>query len=279
MWQIVDESIKSVNHPQNQDGRRYYISKDKMQVIVAVADGHGSKKCFRSDVGSKIAVVVLRQFLFKHLNRKTFDNWQSHFYGGYPAMAKKIHQQWLEKVKNHLESCPFTLEEQLIDPMVLNNPTISYGTTLLGMLITPNYIIYLQLGDGDILAVNDNAVKHPIEKDENLIANDTYSLCDTEAYVHFKFHYQSISGNSPDLIQLSTDGYSNSFPNDNEFQKTAIDYYNLYREEGIDFIKKNITEWLTETTVKGSGDDLTAIIVIKTIENESTIKRGANIAN
>src|SRR5665648_819041 len=81
MWQIVSESVKSANHPLNQDARKYFISKDKEQVIIAVADGHGSKKCFRSDIGSKFAVDVLLKIFSKHLLRKTFDNLQSGFSG------------------------------------------------------------------------------------------------------------------------------------------------------------------------------------------------------
>src|SRR5665648_103891 len=277
MWQIVSESVKSANHPLNQDARKYFISKDKEQVIIAVADGHGSKKCFRSDIGSKFAVDVLLKIFSKHLLRKTFDNLQSGFSGMSQDLAKAIHQQWLEKVTTHLERNPFTPEEELVDPKVLKNQKISYGTTLLGALITPNYIIYLQLGDGDILVVSDNAVMRPIPKDENLIANETYSLCDSEAFAFFKFHYQPIIGQLPDLIMLSTDGYSNSFPDENEFQKTALDYNNLYKKEGLDLIRKNITEWLTETTVNGSGDDLTTILVFKAIDNEPTTKREASI--
>jgi len=279
MWQIVSESVKSANHPQNQDAKNYFITKDKEYAVVAVADGHGSKKCFRSDVGSKFAVIVLRQFLFHHLTCKTFTDLQSGFSGVALDMAKIIHQQWLEKVTTHLERNPFSPEEELVDPKVLKNQKISYGTTLLGALITPSYIIYLQLGDGDILVVNDNAVMRPIPKDENLIANETYSLCDSEAFAFFKIQYQPIIGQLPDLIMLSTDGYSNSFPDENEFQKTALDYNDLYKKEGYELIRKNITEWLTETTVKGSGDDITTILVFKAIENEPTTKGEASITD
>lgn len=265
MWQIVSESIKSANHSLNQDASKYFLSKDKEQVIVTVADGHGSKKCFRSNIGSKFAVEVLLRIFGKHLSGNTFDDLQSGFSGMSQDLAKTIHRQWLEKVKKHHTSNPFTPEEELVDQKVLNNPIISYGTTLLGALVTNSYIVYLQLGDGDILVVNDGIVMRPIPKDENMIANETYSLCDAEAYAYFKFHYQPIIGQLPDLILLSTDGYSNSFPNENEFQKTALDYNNLFKVEGLDFIRENIVGWLTETTVNGSGDDLTTILVFKAI--------------
>ena len=264
MWQIIAESVKSPNHPLNQDAKKYFIPKDKEYVVVAIADGHGSKKCFRSNVGSEFAVEVLINNFRQHFSSNTFDNLQAGFSGTKDNLAKTIHRQWIEKVSNHLANNPFSPEEELIDVKVFNNQVISYGTTLLGALITKNYIIYLQLGDGDILVVNDNEVTRPIPKDENLIANETYSLCDKEADSLFRFYYQPVIGQLPDLILLSTDGYSNSFPNDNEFQKTALDYNNLYKEEGMSFIRKNISVWLKDTTVHGSGDDLTAILVFKT---------------
>ena len=279
MWQIVAESVQSANHPLNQDASKYFIPKDRDHVVIAVADGHGSKKCFRSDIGSKFAVEVLIKNFRHYFSRKIFDNLLTGFSGTKEIMAKTIHRQWLEKVKIHLNSNPFTPEEELIDAKVLKNQVISYGTTLLGALITKDYIIYLQLGDGDILVLNDNVVTRPIPKDENLIANETYSLCDPRAESYFKFCYQPIIGQFPDLILLSTDGYSNSFPNDQEFQKTALDYHNLYKEEGLDFIRKNISGWLKDTTINGSGDDLTTILVFKEIQNESTIKGEANITD
>jgi serine/threonine protein phosphatase PrpC len=279
MWQIIAESIKSANHPLNQDAKKYFIPKDKEYVVVAVADGHGSRKCFRSNIGSEFAVEVLLKIFRQYFSSNTFDYLPTGFSGTKENLAKTIHRQWLEKVKNHLVNNPFSPEEELVDIKVLKNQIISYGTTLLGALITKNYIIYLQLGDGDILVVSENAVTRPIPKDENLIANETYSLCDKEADSLFRFYFQPIIGQFPDLILLSTDGYSNSFPNDNEFQKTALDYNNLYKEEGLDFIRKNITGWLTDTTVHGSGDDLTTILVFKTLDNESTTKRETDITN
>ena len=279
MWQIIAESVKSANHPLNQDAKKYFIPKDKEYVVVAVADGHGSKKCFRSNVGSEFAVEVLINNFRKHFSSNTFDNLQAGFSVTKDNLAKTIHRQWMEKVRNHLANNPFSPEEELIDVKVLNNQVISYGTTLLGALIAKNYIIYLQLGDGDILVVNDNEVTRPIPKDENLIANETYSLCDKEAHSLFRFYYQPVIGQLPDLILLSTDGYSNSFPNDNEFYKTALDYNNLYKEEGMSFIRKNISGWLKDTTVHGSGDDLTAILVFKTSENESATKRETDNTN
>ena len=175
MWQIIAESVKSPNHPLNQDAKKYFIPKDKEYVVVAVADGHGSKKCFRSNVGSEFAVEVLINNFRQHFSSNTFDNLQAGFSGTKDNLAKTIHRQWMEKVSNHLANNPFSPEEELIDVKVFNNQVISYGTTLLGALITKNYIIYLQLGDGDILVVNDNEVTRPIPKDENLIANETYS--------------------------------------------------------------------------------------------------------
>jgi len=279
MWQVIAESVKSANHPLNQDAIKYFIPEDREYVVIAVADGHGSKKCFRSNIGSKFAVEVLLIIFQQYFSSNTFGNLQSGFSGVSQDIARSIHRQWLEKVKKHLFKKPFTPDEILIDPKVQKNQVISYGTTLLGALITKNYIIYLQLGDGDILVLNDNSVTRPIPKDENLIANETYSLCDKDADSLFKFYYQPIIDELPDLILLSTDGYSNSFPNDYEFQKTASDYCNLFRAEGLEFISKNIAGWLRETSDHGSGDDLSTILVFKSIENESTIKRETNIAN
>ena len=100
MWQIIEESVKSANHPLNQDAKKYFIPKDKEYVVVAVADGHGSKKCFRSS-WFKFAVEVLINNFRKHFSSNTFDNLRQGS-GLKINLAKTIHRQWMEKVRNHL---------------------------------------------------------------------------------------------------------------------------------------------------------------------------------
>jgi hypothetical protein len=124
--------------------------------------------------------------------------------------------------------------------------------------------LYLQLGDGEILTILPNGtISRPIPKDERLIANETTSLCLPIAWEEFRVRYQPVDSNSPVLIMVSSDGYSNSFSDVNDFEKVGSDILKMIIKEpddinkGIDIVNENLEKWLNETSEKGSGDDIT----------------------
>lgn len=61
---------------------------------------------------------------------------------------------------------------------------------------------------------------------------------------------------------LSTDGYANSFRNDDDFRKVGPDLLELVRSEGIDRLEASLAGWLEEASEVGSGDDVTVGIAI-----------------
>jgi len=271
MWQIITDTVKSPKHSENQDAVSCFQSANNENIIVAVADGHGSKKCFRSQTGSRFAVETLVAIFRQLFIKKEFDNWQVSIKDCEQNLAKNIHRHWLDKVEKHLAKNPFSEDELNIDKAVNDYPVLSYGTTLLGAVITPHAILYIQLGDGDILTVQDNTVYRPLPKDEKLIANETYSLSSKTAFNYFNFLYQPVVNGFPDLIFLATDGYANSYKDETDFQKVAMDYCSIYKDDGADYIKQNINAWLKDTTENGSGDDITCAMIFKTNQHESVI--------
>jgi hypothetical protein len=143
---------------------------------------------------------------------------------------------------------------------VVENPYLAYGSTLLLVAATSRYIFYLQLGDGDILAVAPDGknVSHPISTDPSLIANETTSLCMKDASRKFRFAFQAIKDVLPPrLILLSTDGYANSFASPEAFEQAATDFIKIISEKGIEHVKQRLPSWLGESSREGSGDDVT----------------------
>ena len=65
----------------------------------------------------------------------------------------------------------------------------------------------------------------------------------------------------------STDGYANSYPDEESFQKVGQDILNLICQDeagidaGLDSVESSLKEWLDETSEKGSGDDITVGII------------------
>src|SRR5262249_9758314 len=71
----------------------------------------------------------------------------------------------------------------------------------------------------------------------------------------------------PVAILLSTDGYSNSFRSETGFLQIGNDYVRMAREEGFDFLSKELPQILAEASEQGSGDEITLGILV----NESAL--------
>ena len=93
--------------------------------IAVVADGHGSAKHFRSDVGSRIAVKITTKLLKNYMNRSDFkEQFFKHPEFILAQMEKQILMKWREAVEEyHLEN-PLTKEEESKIPLWLADATV-----------------------------------------------------------------------------------------------------------------------------------------------------------
>ncbi|NEP77432.1 MAG: protein phosphatase 2C domain-containing protein [Okeania sp. SIO3B3] len=273
-WRLMLETVTGASHDRqnlpNQDhGDFYQPNENSLPIILAISDGHGSAKSFRSDRGSKFAVEtaieLLQVLVAPESDRQNISEVNNHVNDEF---CKKIVSRWKEKVDNDLKNEDFTsaelenLEQEegtKVRQSFENNKEdckyIVYGATLLAVLVTENYHLYLQLGDGDILTVDTlgNTIR-PIPKDENLIANETYSLCMKDAW---KYINNCFVTSKPEMILVSTDGYANSFDSEENFIKIGKDYLDMICQQGFDEVAAQLKGFLEQTSQAGSGDDIT----------------------
>ena len=142
--------------------------------ILAVADGHGSSACPYSKTGSKIAVNVFcaimqdllngfadnPELLLTYLNRE-----------GELTVAQDIDTEWKRRVwKAHIDN---KREKPLKEDGETDKAAVykQYGTTLLGMLITSQYMFAFQLGDGDMVYVPMQATDRSSSADLQLFSS------------------------------------------------------------------------------------------------------------
>lgn len=249
----------------------YYVSdKATCPIIMAVSDGHGSAKYFRSNIGSQIAVEVGTDAMLalyeasvelpslSSIKRTIQDTW-----------PLAIVRMWRESVDQHYATKAFddielsNLETDEARDLVCANPWVPYGATLLLVLIGANFIAYLQLGDGDILTVDVTGKVHrPLEPDARLLGNETTSLCSEEAWNDCRVSFETTNGNNPMLILASTDGYSGAFRTESDFLKVGSDLAKLISEDGTHVIETNVLDWINEASEKGSGDDVTVMLAV-----------------
>ena len=279
-WEVQGASVLGAAHARaglpNQDALTWKAtsSKEALPIVLALADGHGNAKSFRSHTGAKFAVKVatetLREFANAFANQSNLGVVERAMESDLP---RNIVQRWHDVVIEHFTANPFA-ETELggIIPgdrkQVEELPLVAYGATLIAILLTHRFVGYLQLGDGDILVVSEKGeVSRPLPPDERLIANETTSLCSigskgeknhpTGAWADFRIKLAQTVTSLPILILVSTDGYANSFCSDADFLRVGSDLLEILRTNGLEYVKANLENWLTEASKAGSGDDVT----------------------
>jgi serine/threonine protein phosphatase PrpC len=275
-WEIIGASVQGIYHRKNrkpnQDAILYTPKKASPQVFLAVADGHGSERSFRSQQGAKFAVRAAKSVcedILKSYNAIRPISQKEEMVRLAHNLPHQIVNLWRKMVEGHLNQHPFRNKEKLSNGRhTLENTYLVYGTTLLIVLVSEYFIIYAQLGDGDILTVLDGGqICRPLPRDERLLANETTSLCMPDAENNFRLKIEIVESIPPSLILVSSDGYANSFLKETGFLQVGSDLLTLIRQEGIDNVRNALPDWLNETSTEGSGDDITAGILYRKENN------------
>ena len=281
MWKAIAASVRGAAHLRsglpNQDAvRAELVDTGVPPAILAVSDGHGSDKCFRSHIGSQlavqIAVSVLREFAASQANEADAAK-----------LPAEIVRSWRTAVSDDFTANPLPEDYR-------HESVVAYGATLVCALLGPDYLLCLQLGDGEILTVveasgrrqpPDNAaspmmgdhreayasrppvhVELPIAADATLIANETTSLCQPQAEQNFRIRFQRFGESPPPaLILLATDGYPNSFATPEGFRQVATDLLAMLDQDGVEPVAAALPGWLEEASQLGSGDDVSVAIL------------------
>ena len=278
-WRVIGETVPGASHLRagipNQDALlQVRASSVHLPIILSISDGHGSNKCFRSDRGSLFAVHLASALLNKTLigarSVKDIEKFGKDVQASLPG---EVVRRWRKVVEADLRQEPFQEAElaRLVEKdgerareLVEANPYLAYGATLLTVALTPSFVIYMQLGDGEILTVSDmGEITQPLPDDARLLANETTSLCLEGAADDFRFLLQPLAEPLPALILLTTDGYANSFSTTPGFHQVGSDLLDMMRADGFDSVNRSVKGWLEEATESGSGDDCTLAIIVR----------------
>jgi hypothetical protein len=271
-WRVLGQSVRGAAHVRtgapNQDAIDWLTAGEGLGLAVALADGHGSAKSFRSERGARLAVDAVLAECATLTHAPPVEQQLS----AIKRMAEEhlprlLVRRWSTAVAEELADQPFTpaeLEalERKEGPsaraQVEKDPLLAYGATVLATVVAPHFLFHLQLGDGDILCVSESGeVTRPIERDPRHLGNQTTSLCSPAAEREVRISFQMRTQPRPALILLATDGYANSFRDDTAFLKVGPDLLALLRDEGVESVEQALEGWLTDASATGSGDDIT----------------------
>jgi hypothetical protein len=141
-------------------------------------------------------------------------------------------------------------------------PEIAYGSTLLVAAAWKRGLLALQLGDGDLIRVDDYEVRRLIDpSDDDGPATD--SLCDKTAVDKFRVYVDRFDESSPSHVMLRTDGWMNSFENDGERLNADLELVKCLDAEGPESFAAEFPAVLSEMSQTGwsRGDDISCAVL------------------
>lgn len=261
MFQGIHSTVIGDSHIKKgivcQDSSGHYVT-DSFGIAV-VADGHGSAKHFRSDVGSKLAVRITMGLLKNYMARKDFkEQFLLHPEFILQQMEKQILMKWREAVEVYHEENPLTEEEEKKLEALERRPrtAVLYGSTVLAAVVAKEFSYGMVLGDGGFVVLDGGGnIFIPIE-DKNSHANYTSSLCNTDA-IHFFEHWYTEE--PPEALFVSTDGLFKSFACEEDFLRYHGLLAHMLTDPGR--TERSLRKNFEKRTREGSGDDISIAMV------------------
>lgn len=273
MYDMVHASTQGYDHIKHdipcQDSGQFYES-DYCKIFV-VADGHGDSNCPRSQIGSETACDISITEMKKFYSDLVDTGWEEKLYIEGEERDLLVRQlfssivaKWIKAVNEDLDSRPLTEKEKsgcdrYIDSYEKGERLEHiYGTTLIAGLLTNNYLLLLQQGDGRCVVFDkDGNAIQPIPWDEKCFANITTSLCDEDSIQRFRYAVVKLLDDPVIACFAGSDGVEDAF--------SSMDLmYSYYRElliyaseNGVEGLNNYLSTSLPEFSKTGSGDDVT----------------------
>ena len=268
MFKGFSHSVMGASHEKKgivcQDSSAFEVGNG--YAVAVVADGHGSKKHFRSNLGSKFATESAIEIIREYIQDP--DEFDKSFSENHDRIIKGIEKQiiysWNSKIRNHLNENPVTMKEKSkfeydeFDEIPFES---YYGTTLVVAVACRGYTFGFQIGDGSLVAVfEDGETSMIMDYEESNPANITSSMCNANAFTMFDSFY--VDQKKLLAIFVSTDGLYTSFGSDNDF----LDYHTIIAGQliNIDTLLPSLKNNLVKRSHFGTEDDISMSCVFNT---------------
>jgi hypothetical protein len=298
-----------------QDTSTHYPDNPGNIAIAVIADGHGSKRCFRSDIGSKIAVEITKNIIIALVNKTQEFISEMSILITLNNVVREIINKWFAAVIKDEEAHPL-IDDQRLERVIqrykeryINDVDYRchvYGTTLLVTVMCENYWFGFQIGDGKCAVLyEDGSWDLPIPWDDKCEFNTTTSICDDNSLSSFRYWFgfnntkesyveygYGVNGQEKDYVReilyrpiaifIGSDGLDDSYPRvDNN--KYIINFYrnrivSLY-EGGYDAFNEEIDGLVKRFANRESTDDVSIAGIIGDIRKVdiSKMKKDSNI--
>ncbi|PSL43584.1 serine/threonine protein phosphatase PrpC [Salsuginibacillus halophilus] len=218
--------------------------------IVAVADGHGDQRHDLSDIGAATAVEVAVRELSNSWHHYKLYRKSFHDFFCYDA-GRRIVRAWRQAITHCAETAGVTARPG-------RSVYERYGTTVQVAMWANGYVLMAKVGDGEMRFSSDGiSLQNPFVAPSDLDSQTTHSLAmkDASRVWQTAVYPEPAPGG---YVFVSTDGLSNSFPTDQDYNAYVQQLYNVVETHGLEAVSRSWPSWFSSYTHAGSGDDITA---------------------
>lgn len=240
--------------------------------IAVVADGHGSRRHFRSDRGATIACRIALEKIRTFLDEGNRDDRPMD--ERLTALKQAVCDAWIAAVREDHANEPWTedeldeerdlLTEEQFEALIDGSDTpIAYGSTLCAVMVFDGGWAAIQLGDGCFVRVGtDGMYDWPMPGSIVNEGNQTASLCMREPMRDFRHCWGT---DQPAGLLVYTDGIEKTFPAQGKEVVSLLHW--IWRNERSDASARedNLARTLDMLTQRSAiGDDVSVAGIVDT---------------
>jgi len=237
--------------------------------IAVVSDGHGDPACFRSQIGSQLAVEITAEKLLSFAKNIREQGWEELLFEDVHKerllrqLIRSIIGNWNMKIAEQLEANVITEDEYAVSRDYEDRyrageelPHI-FGCTLIATLVTDRYLLALQQGDGRCTVVHgDCIVDQPVPWDNRCVGNICTSLCHADAVESCRYYVADLQKDPVLACFVVSDGIEDSLDSQEDVNAFVCNTASILMQEGQEQLQKQLADYLPKMSETGSADDM-----------------------
>ncbi|HUN32025.1 MAG TPA: protein phosphatase 2C domain-containing protein [Trebonia sp.] len=278
-WHLITGTARGRSHEvrglPSQDAVAHRVASAGRGLVVAVADGHGHHRHFRSGTGSALAVQAACHAAVGLVT--VLGPLPGGAAGERAAAASRLTAEmiaarlpsdilrgWRAAVTRDVRADPLGPGDLDVLESRGDEVEVAYGSTLMVAVLAAGWLVCVQIGDGDIVTVAaDGTAGCPVPGDDNLDGLHTTSLCQPDALDSFRVGMRNLAAEPLCAVMLATDGYANAQASDPWQPGFAGDLAALTASRDPAWFAAQVPGWARQcASAEGSGDDTTIALLV-----------------
>lgn len=270
-WQLFHQTAMGGSHRlADLPCQDHAISKDLGWArIVVVADGHGSRRHFRSERGSRFACTAALEEIKALLEELQGCGLPSD--GELNRLKERILERWRHMVSEDVAAEPWTADElaeaasrmtgaELVQLKNGAKTYTPYGSTLIAAFATDDFWVGLQIGDGFLVTMDaEGNYLWPMPESHVNEGNRTASLCMSVPMSEFRH----CSGtNSIIGLVVCTDGIEKAFPSMGEKVSSYLHWLWLAARETPETAQKLLASYAERIATRSAVKDDVGVAIM-----------------